>query len=188
MASLCAARAPVATRPSTRHQPVRSVAVRAAASPQKVRTYSRQPTSRRPNLSIRCHSALPGPLSRAWHGRLALCNASKTSGHVSRPLRLSRALTYRHCVRQLASLTLHCCLSFDSHSAVHAAVLQDQKPVATSKVAQWTAAGLAAAYLAAMPAFAAESPPSGLKQKICANNPTAKICLRGSYQRTFDSK
>ncbi len=51
-----------------------------------------------------------------------------------------------------------------------------------SKVAQFAAAGLAAAILMAQsPVFAAESY-TNAKQRICASNPSAKICRVNSFQ------
>ena len=56
--------------------------------------------------------------------------------------------------------------------------VQEQR---SQKSAQWAAAGLAAMLLVASPAAMADEKASGLKPKICANNPTAKICLRDSF-------
>lgn len=51
-----------------------------------------------------------------------------------------------------------------------------------NKVAQFAAAGLAAAMLMAQsPAFAAENY-TNAKQRICASNPSAKLCRVGSFQ------
>jgi len=52
----------------------------------------------------------------------------------------------------------------------------------SNKVAQFAAAGLAAAVLMAQsPVFAAESY-TNAKQRICASNPSAKICRVNSFQ------
>ena len=52
----------------------------------------------------------------------------------------------------------------------------------SNKVAQLAAAGLAAAMLMAQtPVFAAENY-TNAKQRICASNPSAKICRVGSFQ------
>ncbi|KAK9802651.1 hypothetical protein WJX73_000786 [Symbiochloris irregularis] len=56
-----------------------------------------------------------------------------------------------------------------------------QREQNTQKPAQWAAAGFAALLLVASPAAMAGEKASGLKPKICANNPTAKICLRDSF-------
>jgi len=52
----------------------------------------------------------------------------------------------------------------------------------SNKVAQFAAAGLAAAVLMAQsPVFAAESY-TNAKQRICASNPSAKVCRVNSFQ------
>ncbi|DBB05658.1 TPA: hypothetical protein ACH3X1_012274 [Trebouxia sp. C0004] len=52
----------------------------------------------------------------------------------------------------------------------------------SNKVAQFAAAGLAAAVLLAQsPVFAAENY-TNAKQRICASNPSAKICRVNSFQ------
>lgn len=52
---------------------------------------------------------------------------------------------------------------------------QEQKP---QKIAQVAAASLAALFIFAAPSMAVDN--SLLKSKVCAAQPTAKICLRGS--------
>ncbi|KAK9842108.1 hypothetical protein WJX84_003378 [Apatococcus fuscideae] len=55
-----------------------------------------------------------------------------------------------------------------------------------NKLAQMAVAGLAAAVLSCGGAIAAEGAPGQgpMKSKICASNPTAKICLKDSVPRT----
>ncbi|WIA11501.1 hypothetical protein OEZ86_002473 [Tetradesmus obliquus] len=57
-----------------------------------------------------------------------------------------------------------------------------QKPQAKPQVnlARAAAAAFTAVALMAAPVFAAEG---DVKNVVCASNPTAKICLKGSYQK-----
>lgn len=70
------------------------------------------------------------------------------------------------------------CRAPRSSAIVCSARKQEQKPQ-TNKVAQLAAAGLAAIFISVSPAFADQA----LKQKICATNPTSKICLLGSAKK-----
>lgn len=57
-------------------------------------------------------------------------------------------------------------------------ILQEQKP---AKVAQVAAASLAALFIFAAPSMAVDK--ALLKSKVCAAQPTAKICLRDSVKK-----
>lgn len=56
-------------------------------------------------------------------------------------------------------------------------LFQDQKP---QKIAQVAAAAAAALFLVAAPSMAVDAT---LKSKVCAAQPTAKICLRDSVKK-----
>ncbi|EIE20881.1 hypothetical protein COCSUDRAFT_57428 [Coccomyxa subellipsoidea C-169] len=62
-----------------------------------------------------------------------------------------------------------------SRVVVAVAKTEEQKP---QKIAQVAAASLAALFIFAAPSMAVDN--SLLKSKVCAAQPTAKICLRGS--------
>jgi hypothetical protein len=55
-----------------------------------------------------------------------------------------------------------------------------QKP----KVAQVVAAVFTAAVMLAAPAFAKEEVTDKVRNAVCSANPTAKMCLRGSFARS----